>query len=440
MILTVRFVIALVTGALMIGFSAWFGPLIPGGVGLISLAIVAALWEWLGLERVRLEVGRSCDDKLSLGVENPVRVTIRNCGYARVKGIVRDEYPEGFQARGNVMPLEMSARSDWEATYHVVPSKRGDYEFGDTYIRLHGPLGMVVRQMKFPPGRGAEKRHVKVYPDLLDMRHYEIGLKRERAVQPGQRITRVHGRGTEFESLREYLPDDEFRAVDWKASARRGKLVTRQYQEEKSQNVMIVLDCGRVMGPVIADLTRLDHSINAAMMLAHVAALKGDKVGLMAFGEDIITYSPPKSGKSQTLNLLRLTYNLHDAEGDSNYYRAIPYLSRKWTRRSLVVFFTDLVDPESSKPLISQITGLTKKHLCMCVTMTDPAVAQAVHGTLDQPEDAFTAAAARQALQAKKRAAAQLARAGAIVVDVPPDKFTPAVVDQYLDVKSRARL
>ncbi len=379
---------------------------------------------------------RICDEKLSLGVENPVRLALRNPGYLRLRGAIRDEYPEEFSARGNVVPLDMPPRSETELGYSVMPHGRGDFHFGDVYIRLTGPFGLAMRQIRLPM-----RQDVRVYPELLDMRRYEISLRRSRALQSGQRIVKLRGRGTEFESLREYVPDDEFRVVDWKASARRGKLISRQYQEEKSQNVMLVLDCGRVMGPVIAGLSRLDHSINAAMMLAHVAALKGDKVGMMAFGEEVQAFSPPKQGKSQTLSLLSLSYNLAEASGDSDYYRAVPFLSRRWTRRSLVVFFTDLVDPESSKPLISQITSLTKKHLCLCVVMSDPAVIEAARaGTLEEPADAFRAAAARQVLQDRKRAAATLARAGAIVLDVPPDKLTPSVVNQYLDAKARALL
>ena len=253
----------------------------------------------------------------------------------------------------------------------MTPPNRGDHEFGDIYARFFGPLRMLVRQVKYP-----SRASVKVYPNLLDIRQYEIKMRREHAVQPGQKLVKIRGRGTEFESLRDYVRDDEFRSVDWKASARRGKLVSRQYQEEKSQNVLIVLDCGRIMGPMIEGLSRLDHAVNAAMMLAYAAARKGDKAGLMAFGEEILTYSPPRGGKAQTLNLLRLAYNLSDAAGDSAYQRAIPYLSRRWTRRSLVVFFTDFVDPEASRPLISQISGLAKKHLVMCVAMADPAVTQ----------------------------------------------------------------
>lgn len=433
----------LIIGALMIGFSGWSGALATGGIVTIALAVVAAAGEWLWLVRGKaVEITRICDEKLSLGAPNPVRLILRNSDYRALRGIVREEYPEGFDARGNVAPFAMSARSEWETTYHVLPPNRGDYEFMDICVRLFGPLGLVIRQYKIPA-----RQRCKVYPNLLDMRRYEIGLKREHAVQPGQRFMRIRGRGTEFESLREYVPDDEFRAVDWKATARRGKLVTRLYQQERSQNILIVLDCGRIMGPVIDGLTRLDHSINASMMLAHVAAIKGDKVGLMTFGEDIISYSPPRSGKSQTLSLLRLAYNLKDAEGDSNYYRAVPYLSRKCTRRSLIVFFTDLVDPESSKPMISQIASLTRKHLCLVVTMADPAVSDAAHikvesgeMRVESAEDAFKAAAARQVLQARKQAAARLARAGAIVLDVPPDKFTPSVINEYLSIKGRGQL
>ncbi|MCL5103792.1 MAG: DUF58 domain-containing protein [Armatimonadetes bacterium] len=435
MVFTVRFVIMLAAGGVLVGVSGWSKHLMTAGVALISMTLVVALAEWLGLRRQRLEITRICDDKLSLGAENPVTLRLRNPSYARVRCALRDEYPEGFEAKGNVMPVNMAPRSERDILYRVTPLNRGDYDFGDIYARFCGPLGLVIRQVKYPSRRG-----VKVYPNLLDMKRYDIGLRREHIVQPGQRVVRHRGRGTDFESLRDYVPDDEFRAVDWKASARRGKLVTRQYQEEKSQNVMLVLDCGRVMGPVIAGLTRLDHSINAAMMLAHVAVQRGDKVGMMAFGEDIISYSPPKAGKSQGISLLRLAYNLEEASGDSNYYRAVPYLSRKWTRRSLVVFFTDLVDPESSKPLISQIMSLTKKHLCMCVAMSDPAVMEAARAKPENAEDVFRAAAARQVIQARKLAAAQLAHAGAIVLDVSPDKFTPSVVSEYLKVKGAARL
>lgn len=433
---TDRFVFILIIAGLMISFSGWFAPLMVAGITLVVLTLVLAAADWQKLISLgKPEVKRTVDEKLSLGAKNLVTLRIRNSSFSRLSGAIRDEYPEDFSAHGNVIEIAIPPRSEIDLTYHVTPPHRGDFAFGDIYLRLNGPTGLLIRQIKYPM-----QEQVKVYPNILDLRRYEIGLRRERVVQPGQRVMRVHGRGTDFESLREYLPDDEFRAIDWKASARRNKLISRQYQEEKSQNVIILLDCGRVMGPVVDGLSRLDWSINAAMMLAHVAAIKGDKVGLMAFGEDIQTYSSPKSGKSQTLNMLSMTYNLQSAVGDSNYYRAFPFLARKWNRRSLVVVFTELVDPEASKPLISQISSLTRKHLCMVVAMSDPAIYAAIKTEPGKSGDAFQIAAAKQVIQGRKLAAAQLTRAGAIVLDVPPPHFTPAVVNQYLSVKSTARL
>lgn len=436
MIPTDRFAALLLVSGLMIGFSGWLAVLMPTGIALAAVALALAIADWRSLASVTApEISRTVDEKLSLGAANPVIIHIRNSSSVRLQGMIRDEYPEDFSAKGNVMPLDLRPRAQTSLTYHTTPPHRGDFRFGDVFVRIRGHLGMMTRQIMLPMCKP-----VKVYPNILDMRRYDIGLKRQSIAQPGQRVAQMHGRGTDFESLRDYMPDDEFRSIDWKASARRSKFVSRQYQEEKSQNVLLVIDCGRVMGPVIHGLSRLDWSVNAAMMLAHVASSKGDRVGLMPFGQEILGYVPPRAGKSQVLSLLSMTYNLSSAAGDSDYFHSFPFLTRKWTRRSLVVVFTELTDPEASKPLISQLLGLTKKHLCMCVAMADPAVIEAAHSTPTRPEDAFRAAAAKQVLHDRKLAAAQLARAGAIVVDVLPEHFTPSVVNQYLRIKGAGRL
>lgn len=436
MIPTDRLAAVLAIAGLMIGFSGWFAPLMPAGIALAGLTILLAASDWLTLTRTTApEVSRVVDQKLSLGAENLVTLRVRNSAYRWLVGTLRDEFPDDFIPSKASFDFNIGPRSETRFTCHVIPWRRGDFEFGDAYMRLYGPWGMLTRQIKF-----AIAQTVRVYPNILDLRRYEISLRKQRVVQPGLRATRIHGRGTDFESLRDYLPDDEFRAIDWKASARRGKMTSRQYQEEKSQNVMILLDCGRAMGSVIDGLSRLDWSINAAMMLAHVAAIKGDKVGLMAFGEEILAYTPPRAGRSQTLSLLQMTYNLRSASGDSDYHHAFPFFARMWTRRSLAVVFTELDDPGASQPLISQISSLTRKHLVMVVAMADPAVIKASTCEAETADDAFRASVARQVIQARKHTGAQLARAGAIVLDVPPSMFTPAVINQYLKIKSTARL
>jgi uncharacterized protein (DUF58 family) len=435
MIPTDRFAILLAASGLMIGLSGRVALLMPAGIALIILACILCAMDALALIRVgKPEVTRIIDDIISLGAQNSVKLQISNRARRHLHGTIRDEYPEDFIAAGNELPFDIAARSEVELTYHVRPPHRGDFEFGDVFLRMRGPTGLLVRQV-----RCDMRQAVKVYPNLLDLKHYEIGI-RHRVMQPGSRVVRTYGRGTDFESLREYVPDDEFRAIDWKASARVSKLISRQYQEEKSQNVMILLDCGRAMGPSINGLSRLDWSINAGMMLAHVAAIRGDRVGLMAFSEQALAFTAPKPGKGQTLNLLRLTYNLSSAAGDSNYYHAFPLFARKWTRRSLIVIFTELADPDASKPLISQVAGLAGKHLCVVIAMSDPALAAAAGDEPQTPQDAYRSAAARQVIRTRKRTAAELISVGAIVLDVLPGDFTPALIDEYLRIKAAGRL
>lgn len=436
MIPTNRFVVLLVISGLVVGLSSVSDLLWPVGIGLAALALALTVADGVALSRLRTpEIHRNVDEKLSLGAENLVKLQISNRSHYPIYGRIRDEYPEDFSGAGNVLKLDLPSRSNIELTYKITPPHRGDYEFGDVYLRLRGPMGLLTRQIRCPL-----RQEVKVYPNLLDLRRYDMNIRKERLTQPGLRSVKVYGRGTDFESLREYLPDDEFRSIDWKASARLNKLVSRQYQLERSQNVMIVLDCGRVMGPVIDGLSRLDWGINAGMMLAHVAASRGDKVGLMAFADQVTAFSAPKSGKSQALNLLRVTYNLRSAEGDSNYSRAFPFFARKCSRRSLVVIFTELTDPEASRPLISQIALLARKHLCVVITMADPEVLKAASDEPKTAQDVFQAAVAKQVIRSRQLAAAEVMKSGAIVLDVLPDEFSPAVVDAYLNIKASGRL
>ncbi len=422
------------SGALLAASDKWQA-LLPASLAALSLLVVLVTADWRRLSKVRLEAARFCDDKLSLGEPNVVRINLRNGGYSRVVGVVRDEHPECSTADGNVLRFDLPPRSEREFTYRVTPWRRGQYQFGDTFVRVQGHLGLLARQIRYSASKA-----VKAYPSLLDMRRYELALRRDRVLPAGHRTARTRGIGTEFESLREYAPDDEFRAIDWKATARRGKLIVRQYQEERSQNIVVLLDCGRMMGSVVRELTRLDHGINAAVMLAYAASLKGDKVGFMAFDDSILVFIPPKSGKPQVIKLLGAAYDLQDAAGDSDYALAESYLAHRCRRRSMIVILTDIADPESSAPLITQIARISRKHVCVCACLSDPALLDAANKIPESADDVYRAAAAREVVQARKAAAAALAAAGAVVLDVPPARLTPAVVNAYLDTKTRAVL
>lgn len=436
MIFTPRFALALAAAAVLIGLSgrvSLFAAL--GSVLLGSAVAVAAADVILLTRRSRLEVERECEDRLSLGARNPVKLRIANLSPAPLRGRIRDDYPVGTCARGEEQDFTLPARGQTVITYQVVPSNRGDYEFGDIYVRLSGPLGMAVRQIRIPA-----RRCVKVYPNLLEIRRYDALLRRRLPLQPGRRPARTYGRGTDFESLRDYLPDDELRAVDWKATARRGRLTVRQYQQERAQNILILLDCGRLMGSVVSGLTRMDHAVNAAAVLAHAAEVRGDRVGLLAFNSDVRVFLPPRGGRSQTLRLLSLAYHLNEATGDSDYARAFAFLSSRWTRRSLLIVFSDIPDVESIGPLAAQLAGAARRHLCLAAAVSDPEVVAAATTAPTGPDAAYAAAAARQSIEARREAKARIASTGSVVVEAAADGFTAAVVESYLDIKTRALL
>ncbi|HOM71760.1 MAG TPA: DUF58 domain-containing protein [Armatimonadota bacterium] len=436
MIITTRLIVLLVLGALPFALSGG-KPLgiVLGCAYLIFIWIIAAVDYRRTPKALAVEVERICDEKLSLGAENAISIRLRNRTRSELDLKLRDEPPYLFSIEGNVAQVKLKPRAQKEIAYHVKPHARGDFDFGDIYLRINGPLGLVVRQYRIPASQA-----IKVYPNLLDIRKYDLLLRRGRTIELANRRTRIYGRGTEFESLREYVPDDEFRQVDWKASARRGKLISRQYQVERSQNIMILLDAGRTMSVRVEDMTKLDFSINAALMLAYVAASGDDKVGLLTFSDKVDGFLPPNKGRSQALAIMQALYNVPLTTMESDYAGAFLYLARRWRKRSLIVVFTDLLDPESSRQIITHLRSLAANHLCMCVAISDTNILEAARRTPESAADVYEKAAAVEVLHERKQAIAQLERSGVVVVDSEPGTLSPAVINHYLQIKSKVQL
>lgn len=435
-IITTRFAALLVLAVVPFGLSGIVPAALWIGVIYLCGVLVAGLADRMAAPDSRaVEVERQHEDKLSLGTGNAVTLRIRNRTRSAIDLAVRDEPPYLFTVQGNMAAFRLGPRAAREITYHVTPHARGDYDFGDIFIRVEGPLGLAVRQHRLPASRP-----VKVYPNLLDLRRYDLLLRRGRVLEAGMRRIRLYGRGTEFESLRDYVPDDEFRQVDWKASARRGRMMSRQYQVERSQNIVILLDAGRTMCVRIEDMTRLDYAINAALMLAYVAASGDDKVGLLTFSQKVDAFLPPAKGRGQALAIMQALYNVPLTTEESDYAGAFLYLARRWRKRSLMVVFSDLLDPESSRQLILNLQTLASTHLCMCVAISDSKVLDAARAVPDDASQVYEKAAATEVLYERQQAIAALAKAGVIVVDSEPGTLSPAVVNEYLRVKARVRL
>jgi len=436
MLPTNRALLLLLIAAPLMALGAWipFMEWIAWGYVLFVFALIYMDWRMAG-DIKQFELTREHDTKLSLGAENPIRVSLMNRSWRGVNFTVRDEAPELFKIETRTLAGQVVGRGTWEHVYHVRPLRRGDYQFGDLTLRWLGPLGLVIRQAKV-----ATKEPVKVYPNLLDVRRYDLLLKKNRLQEMGLRTTRQFGEGTEFERLREYLPDDEYRRINWKATARRNFPVTVEYQTERSQQVIAVLDVGRMMQSPVADIAKLDYVVNAVLLLTYVATGKGDRVGMMSFADEVQHYLSPRQGRGQFYRMLELLYAVEPQPVEPDYRKALAYLAVKQRRRALVVVFTDLTGGASLSSLVAQMSMLARSSLPLLVTISDPDV---VNASQMKPSDSlgvYQRAAAGQILDERRMALDSLRQRGVLTLDVPANQLSMSVINRYLELKGRMQL
>lgn len=434
--LTVRAVLLLLLIAPILMVSAWQPWLRWAALGYAGMVLGLLTADWRLADGInRFDVTRDHDERLSLGVDNPVHLTVENRSRYATAINVRDEAPEAFLLDTRIVNATIAARSTWSGLYHVRPLRRGDYWFGKLNVRWRGPMGLAVRQAAVDLAEV-----VKVYPNLLDIRRYDLLLRRNRLQEMGLRSVRRQGEGTEFERLREYLPDDDFRRINWKATARRNRPITAEYQIERSQTVITAIDVGRMMQAPVDRMAKLDYVINATLLLSYVAVSKGDRVGTMSFADDVQHYVRPRQGRGQFYRILELLYAVEAEAVEPDYQRALTYLSSRQRTRALVVIFTDLSGGMTVQMLEAHVALLARRSLPLVVTISDPEVVAA--STL-RPRDSLTAyqrAAAAQLLDERRLVLDRLRQRGVLVLDVPANQLSVAVIDRYLALKAKTML
>jgi len=433
---TTRLALLVLLGAPLLGASVAYSWLLVPGWAWLALVVIIALADHLATRRIQpVSIQRQVEERLSVGARNPVALRVHNPGPHPVSLQIKDDFPSQFEGDGRDIDLQVPPRASGEVVYWVRPSRRGEYRFGDIYVRVGSPLGLSLVQHRLPAGQP-----VKVYPNLLDVRKYSLLARRSRLREGGFKRTRARGEGTEFESLREYLPDDEYRRIDWKATARRAKPMSRNYEEERSQNILIAIDAGRLMSAELEGLTKLDHAVNAGLMLAYVGAARGDNVGALVFAEAVKAFLPPRRGRPHLSRILDAFYAVQAELCEPDYAAAFRLVSARARKRALVVIFTDLVDPEASRVLLGHIASLAPPHLPLCVTIADQTISRAAAMDPETPEQAYQKAVAEEVLSQRHLALAALRQGGALVLDVPPGRMSVEVVNRYLALKAEGRL
>lgn len=426
--------LAFLPAMLSLAALVWPSVLVVVAVVDAALIVLAATDAWLGrLPLGVIEVTRAHAPVWSIGGPGEVRLTLRNLGARALEITVTDDAPG--ETAGLPASLRLSAGLEAEVVYTATVMRRGRHAFGPTAVRWRSPLGLWLgqRRLESPPDE------VRVYPDFRHLREWGVNGRPDDVRLPRRAVRRPGGE-SEFERLRPYVAGDPYRHVDWKATARKQRLISREYGQEVNQNVVFLLDSGRLMTAPIGGLVAFDHALNAALAMGHVALRHGDRVGLMVYDDEPRAFLAPRGGARNGHRLIHATYDLHPRLREPDVGAAFRHLASQVRRRSLVVLLTTAHDQVTAAQITAVVRALAGRHLPLVVWLEDPALVAAADGGADDVEGWYTRAAASELVGRRAASLAEMRQAGALVVDVPVDRLTPALLARYLEIKARRLL
>ncbi|MGI8918335.1 MAG: DUF58 domain-containing protein [Pyrinomonadaceae bacterium] len=400
---------------------------------LISLAIIDGRRSTLPKG---IQISREFAGRFAVGAATDVQIKLRNASARPITLRIKDEYPPQMKLIGaREASVRVASQTEALLVYGLKPPKRGRFEFGQIAVRYLSRSSLVWCQTLV-----GEPTPVKVYPNLRRAREAELKALGARSLVAAHRKTSWRGEGREFESLREYVRGDELRHISWTATARRGKLTTRQYQIERDQTILIALDAGRLMTARIDQETKLDSAVHAALALMSAAARGGDNAGLMVFGRRIQKYLPPNRGREHMDAALEALHAVEPEMIEPSYARALEFVAANSKRRSLVVLLTDLVDEEGSKELLTSLKLLRPRHLPLVVTIADRDLKAVVRDAPETGEELFTQSVAEEIMHLREGALRLVESQGGLALDVTAAALAPALLEKYMQVKERGLL
>jgi len=441
------------TLVLLLGAS--FLLLVDTGLALAADAVIL-LAMWTDGRRVRPpEAAREVPRISALAAVTDVALTLTNPADRAVSVKVTDDLdpclrrvPEegGVDAWEKGLPVEVPARASVRCPYRVTPRTRGFLELGTIHLRTLSPWGLAWRRS------GVEVSHtLQVQPGVRDLLRDRSGFAiRRRLRTPGLHRNRQWGEGREFESLRDYARGDDPRTIDWKASAKRRKYVVRNYEAERSQNIVLAIDAGRHMRERLSAVReRIDYALGACMMLASRAQNFGDRIGVLVFDDRVRHVSPPR--RADPPALARVLAGVETRLVEPNYPLAFASLGRTFRKRSLVILFCDVIDGSVSRALVSSLSRIGRAHLPLAIAIRNPALEAAATSEVGKAEDArksaggsstatWYRAAAEELVQARATTLQVMRQSGILVVDTPPGDTLVRTLDKYVEIKERGLL
>jgi len=385
--------------------------------------------------RARVVIERAPVARLTLGEPGALTYRIRNDAAIPLRlGLIEAPVPlvrfEETETRA-----ALRERAEMAVAVGFVPLERGAGSLLGYSVWWETALGLIRAYATH-----SAPAPFRIWPDLRALVQRGSLTQRRRTIDAGLRRMRRSGSGSDFASLREFVPGDAFRAIAWQATARRGKAIVVERTVERSQTVILALDAGRLMTAPVAGQRKFDYALTAALALAARAAQADDRVGLLAFASGIVDYVAPAARPAHAALIARRIADLQPRFEEADYEGAFAYLRRHQTKRSLVVVFTDMFDPVASAALLADLASLARRHLIVVVMMNDEAIAQAVSTRPETIDEAYRASVAATLGEERRRTAALLARRGIGVIDVPAPELGLALINRYIEIKARGAI
>jgi uncharacterized protein (DUF58 family) len=403
------------------------------GAGLLLTGIDALL----ALPRRRLRIEVELPEQVFIGEIGRAAIRLAAPGWRRTArlGVLPEldddlaPQPEGW---AQLVPQPGTAIARGLHEVELRPRRRGDHAVRALHLRWRGPLGLIERRFARPVGT-----KVAVVPNIGAVRAIALRMFADQSFLAGLKVERFLGDGSEFESLREYVPGLDHRAIDWKSSARHRKLLCQEFRAERNHQVVLAVDAGQLMAEPVAGVPKLDHSINAALLLGWFCLRTGDRVGLLGFDERVRSWSEPAGGMHAFRRLQALSAEIDYRAVETNYTLTLAELSTRLRRRSLVVLFTDFLDTVTAELMIDNVTRLARRHLVLFVAVRDPSLETRALARPRSLELLHQAVVAGDFARERQVVLERLKRAGAHCLDVAPGAFSMALVNRYLDIKRR---
>lgn len=385
------------------------------------------------ISKPTFEISRDFDPNLSLYANENVGFMVYNKSGNPLLIKIKDTVPDfRFQIIESIAEGVIEPHEKKRLFYQIQPKKRGIYTFTSVHVAYLSRLKLIYKHIIYDM-----KAEVKVYPNLKDLKKYRLMVYGGYIMRGGKKVWNKRGEGLEFESLREYIYGDAYTKINWKATASMNKPIVNQYEVEKNQDVIALIDSGRAMSYEVRGYKKLDLAINTALILSDIANISGDKSGLMVFNTEVQQYVKPGSGGLHRNKLLEALYTIDYSRNTSNFGSAFAYLSHQQKKRSLIFMFTEFETMDEAHEYMKVLPQIARKHLVILFMMVKEKVVALTHDTATSDEALFLKGSALEILEERKKIIASLRRAGIMCIECLPDTLTTEVINHYIQLKRR---